>query len=271
MKVCVVGLGSVGLPTAIYVSEKNYHVIGYDISPIAVQRAISRGLEAYSNWENVNNCDTYIVCVSTLLEEGKPDFSPLFDLANKLGKLKSDNVLVSIESTVIPGTCKDIYKTIGNQSFSLVHVPHRYWEVNPGKYGVKQQKVIGAIDGNSLKKGIDFYKNALEIPLHITSTIEIAEMSKILENAYRYLLIAFAEESRMICEGLGLDFEEVKEACNTKWNTEILEARDGIGGHCIPKDTKYVISISPNALILKSAIEVDRKYRDWISKFMRED
>ena len=70
----------------------------------------------------------------------------------------------------------------------------------------------------------------------------------------------------MICEGLNLDFEKVREACNTKWNTEILEAREGIGGHCLLKDTHYIISMSPYAHMLNKAVYVDNKYREWLEK-----
>jgi UDP-N-acetyl-D-mannosaminuronate dehydrogenase len=90
-------------------------------------------------------------------------------------------------------------------------------------------------------------------------------MCKIVENAYRYVQIAFAEELRMMCEELGLDFNEVRRACNTKWNIEILEAREGILGHCLPKDIRYLISLTTYNTLLRSAIEVDKEYRNWLS------
>jgi UDP-N-acetyl-D-mannosaminuronate dehydrogenase len=91
-------------------------------------------------------------------------------------------------------------------------------------------------------------------------------MAKITENAYRYVQIAFAEELRMACEALGLDFNEVREACNTKWNVEILEAREGIGGHCLPKDIRYLSSLTIHNTLLKAAIKADEEYRKWLSE-----
>ncbi len=135
---------------------------------------------------------------------------------------------------------------------------------DPNIRGVNQPRVIGAIDDESLKDGLNFYDKTLGIPLHKVSSIDVAEMSKISENTYRYVQIAFAEELRMVCDKLGIDFNQVREACNTKWNIEILEARDGIGGHCIPKDTRYFLSLAETALLTKSATLLDDAYKKWI-------
>jgi UDP-N-acetyl-D-mannosaminuronic acid dehydrogenase len=107
---------------------------------------------------------------------------------------------------------------------------------------------------------------SLGIPLHPVSNIEIAEISKIAENAHRYLQIAFAEDLYLYSQTNGINFAELREALNTKWNVNILEPRDGIGGHCLPKDTKMFLqsSRSPNrSKILTAAIEVDHAYREY--------
>jgi len=268
-KVCVIGLGEVGLPTAKYVSKLGLDVFGYDISIEAVRKAKKEGIKATIKWDEIPPVDVYIICVSTGLKENTPDFTSIFDVSKKI-KEKIDlsnqqtKPLVSIESTVVPGLSRRIFEDIFKQSCLLVHVPHRYWKEDPIKYGVKQLRVIGGIDKESLKVGVDFYQNFLGIPLYVVTPIEVAEMSKIAENAYRYVQIAFAEELRMICEELGLNFEDVRRACNTKWNIEILEARDGIGGHCLPKDIRYLITLSKHNVLLKSAITVDNQYREWL-------
>jgi len=89
-------------------------------------------------------------------------------------------------------------------------------------------------------------------------------MCKIAENAFRYIGIALAEELRMICAELILDFEKVRKACNTKWNVQMLEARDGIKGHCIPKDTYYLASLTRHKELLESAMNTDNAYRNWL-------
>jgi UDP-N-acetyl-D-mannosaminuronate dehydrogenase len=106
----------------------------------------------------------------------------------------------------------------------------------------------------------------LGIPLHPVSNIEIAEISKIAENAHRYLQIAFAEDLYLYSQTNGINFAELREALNTKWNVSILEPRDGIGGHCLPKDTKMFLQSSHSqnkSKILSAAIEVDNAYREY--------
>lgn len=265
MKVCVVGLGQVGLPTALYIAERGFDVRGYDISEKAVRNGKNIGIEATVNWDDIPTTDIYVICVSTSLIDKNPDITAVFDICRMIAKKAEPSSLVSIESTIVPGTCRKINVDIFEYSHSLIHVPHRYWAGDPERHGVKQTRVIGAVDTESLEKGLNFYKRQLDIPLHIVPFIEIAEMSKIAENAYRYLQIAFAEELSMMCEQLGFDFQDVRTACNTKWNTKILEARDGIKGHCLPKDIRYLASLSKNSL-LESAIFVDNVYQQWLTQ-----
>jgi UDP-N-acetyl-D-mannosaminuronate dehydrogenase len=107
---------------------------------------------------------------------------------------------------------------------------------------------------------------SLGIPMHPVTKIEIAETTKIVENAHRYLQIAFAEELYLYCQANNINFPELRDALNTKWNVNILEPRDGIGGHCLPKDTKMFLqsssrSRSIRSKILTAAMEVDQSYR----------
>ena len=104
---------------------------------------------------------------------------------------------------------------------------------------------------------------SLGIRMHPVPQIEIAEITKIAENAHRYLQIAFAEDLYLYCQANNINFAELRDAVNTKWNVNILEPRDGIGGHCLPKDTKMFLQSSKSirSKILASAIEVDEDYR----------
>ncbi|MDI6690813.1 MAG: hypothetical protein QME50_02960 [Candidatus Bathyarchaeota archaeon] len=235
----------------------------------AVEQAKKAGIvRATHVWDEVASVDAYLICVSTGLKGDVPDLSSVFDVCKKIKEKVGSSAypLVSIESTVIPGLCRRVFRDIFDGRVRLVHVPHRYWAEEPVKHGVNQLRVIGAVDAKSLKAGLEFYKNVLGIPLHVVSSVEVAEMSKIAENAFRYVQIAFAEELRMVCEEVGLSFEEVREACNTKWNIEILEARDGIGGHCLPKDIRYLASLTGFNVLMKNALAVDKQYREWLAR-----
>lgn len=266
MKVAVIGLGQIGLPVAQYVHKRGVEVYGYDIRLSVVEEADkTEEFKATNSWKDMPQVDAYLVCVSTGQLDGLPDLSAVFDVCKEISEKSNSSSLVSIESTIIPGTCKKIFDNIFGKGVNLVHVPHRYWASDPEKYGVKQLRVIGAANSESLKIGLRFYQDTLGIPLHQVSSIEIAEMCKITENAHRYLQIAFSEELKMICAKIGLDFDELRVACNTKWNVQMPEARSGIGGHCLPKDIKYVTSLGPSA-ILESALSVDRKYREWLTR-----
>jgi UDP-N-acetyl-D-mannosaminuronic acid dehydrogenase len=106
-------------------------------------------------------------------------------------------------------------------------------------------------------------RKSLGIPMHPVSKIEIAEVTKIIENAHRYLQIAFAEDLYLYCQANNINFSELRDALNTKWNVNILEPREGIGGHCLPKDTKMFLHSSKTikSKILTAAVEVDQDYR----------
>ncbi len=99
--------------------------------------------------------------------------------------------------------------------------------------------------------------------MHSVSEVEIAETTKIVKNAHRYLQIAFAEELYLYCQESNMSFSELRDALNTKWNVHILEPREGIGGHCLPKDTKMFLQSSNliRSRILTAATEVDENYR----------
>ena len=243
MKVCVIGLGTIGTPVVKYIHEHGFQVCGYDL----IKKPIEN-VETFTDWEKVPRSDVYVVAVSSDNVE---------DSCRKISSKGKDS-LVSIESTVPVGTCRRISETFDLPT--LVHCPHRYWAEESVDHGVKQLRVIGAINEESLERGLEFYR-LLKIPLRVCPTIEIAEMCKIAENAYRFVQIAFAEELRMICEEKEIPFDEVRKACNTKWNIEIPEARDGISGSCLPQDIGFLNRLADRSPLLDGAILTDQNYK----------
>jgi nucleotide sugar dehydrogenase len=268
MKVCVVGLGQIGFPVAQYASEKGLEVWGIDINPATVENANKSGkFKAVAAWKDAPQADVYIVCVTTGQKNDAPDLTAVFEVSKSIAQNAKPYALVSIESTILPGTSKKILSEIFKGKIHLVHAPHRYWADQAEKYGVNQLRVIGATDPESLKIGLKFYQETLGIPMHKVSTVEVAEMCKIAENSHRYLQIAYAEDLKMLCSKIGMNFDELRGAMNTKWNVDLPEARDGIGRHCLPKDIKYVTSLAPHgSILLESAMQVDKKYREWLTQ-----
>jgi UDP-N-acetyl-D-mannosaminuronic acid dehydrogenase len=168
---------------------------------------------------------------------------------------------------VIGGVCdcclKNAIQFYGYPSDAIENVIMNSKEGNSNSIILRSSTTESSSNDRARNSSLKSTKN-LGIPLHPVSNIEIAEISKIAENAHRYLQIAFAEDLYLYSQANGVNFAELREALNSKWNVNILEPRDGIGGHCLPKDTKMFLQSShpPNkSKILSAAIEVDRVYR----------
>jgi nucleotide sugar dehydrogenase len=256
VQVSVLGLGTVGLPTALYLSNY-FKVKGYDIERKTVELAALKGLDATTSWPEARNASVFVITVTTAVKgKGRPDISAIRDVFSKVSD-SNHSSLVCVESTVPVGSCRSLSERFGLEY--VVHCPHRYWSEDPINHGVVQPQVLGAINKKSLEAGKRFY-DTLKIPVHLVSSIEVAEISKIAENASRFVQISFAEELSLICKKLCLSFDEVRTACNTKWNIKILEAREGISRYCLPKDVKYLWKISKTPL-LSGAIRTDQQYK----------
>ena len=136
--------------------------------------------------------------------------------------------------------------------------------VGAGAGGAAEEKEdSAALLSLSRNEGNTAKKTSLGIPMHPVPDIEIAELTKIIENAHRYLQIAFAEDLYLYCQANNINFAELRDSLNTKWNVNILEPREGIGGHCLPKDTKMFLNSSKSikSKIIGAALEVDDEYR----------
>ena len=286
-KVLVIGLGQLGLPVAKYVKQRGFETFGYDMNSERMTLAEKNfGIKSIEQFDEI---DVFILCVSTHDpdDEYTPYVDGLFELARKISKDAKNGSLVSIESTVPKGTSKKIFEIL-NHRLHVAHVPHRWYALEEDVHGVNQVRVIGGVSDCCLKTALQFYdrnNEALEfndntnnentsgsaqttavdlgIPMHPVSEIEIAELTKIIENADRYLQIAFSEDLYLYCQANNVNFGELRDSLNTKWNVKILEPRDGVGGHCLPKDTKMFLQSSKSikSKILMSAMEVDKEYR----------
>ena len=263
MKVCVAGIGTVGFPTALAISK--YHdVYGYDIDYRKVEEA-KKHFFASDKFDEIPEVDIYVLCVNTWWR-GFPDMSAVEDVSRKIAERANRKTLVAIESTVSVGTCNRLFKDVFNGQVLLANCPHRFWFKDLVHHGVKQQRILGAIDKESMEEAKKFYWT-VQVPVFPVSSIEASEMSKIVENTYRYLEIAYAEEIALTCEKLGLNFTEIREACNTlkrqseDWQVQIMEAKDGIGGTCLPKDIMFLHSITNPGSLFKGAVETDDFYQ----------
>jgi UDP-N-acetyl-D-glucosamine dehydrogenase len=270
-KVCVVGLGYVGVPLAVASAQAGFGVIGVDVEREKVSM-INKGIcyveDAYSEkhlpelvrvglisaTDNISDgatsSDIVIVCVPTPLNhKGDPDLSFLKSVAKDLSKNLSGFKLVIVESTSFPGTTTDIFQPLlqrngkrPEKDFALVYSPERI-DYGNAKFGVRNiPKVVGGINDESTQLGAEFYKAILEAPVVTVGSPSVAEATKMLENIFRYVNIALVNELAVLHETLGVDFIEAINAASTKpFGFMPHYPGPGVGGHCIPKDPFYLV------------------------------
>jgi UDP-N-acetyl-D-galactosamine dehydrogenase len=264
-KICVIGLGYVGLPLAHAFSEK-YKVVGFDIAQwridelrsghdrtlelneTQVKEALANGMEFSLNIDDIKDCNIYIVTVPTPIDKHKkPDLTPLIKASETIGKVLKPNDIVIYESTVYPGATEEdcvpvLEKFSGlkfNADFFCGYSPER---INPGDKEhtvTKIKKVTAGSTPEIGQKVNELYASIITAGTHLAPTIKVAEAAKVIENSQRDINIAFVNELSMIFNRLGIDTNAVLEAAGTKWN--FLPFRPGlVGGHCIGVDPYYL-------------------------------
>ena len=270
-KVCVVGLGYVGVPLTVASAQAGFDVIGVDMEKEKVSM-INKGIcyveDAYSEKylpdlvraglisatnslpDGATSSDIVIVCVPTPLNpKGDPDLSFLKSVAKDLSKNLSGFKLVIVESTSFPGTTTDIFQPLlqrkgksPEKDFALVYSPERI-DYGNAKFGVRNiPKVVGGINDESTQLGAEFYKAILDAPVVTVGSPSVAEATKMLENIFRYVNIALVNELAVLHETLGVDFIEAISAAATKpFGFMPHYPGPGVGGHCIPKDPFYLV------------------------------
>lgn len=284
-KIGIIGLGYVGLPLAVNVALSGYTVMGYDIDSNKISKL--RKKENYitdildkelsevvdngkfvptSMFYSMKDCDVYIVCVPTPLDEFKnPDLSILFSVSKEIATIIHDDCLVIIESTSYPKTTADFIKPILDERGTKYYLAFSPERVDPSNstYNVKNTpKVVGGVDTNSSDLAAKVYSNSLGVPVSIVSKPEVAEFTKILENSYRLVNISLINELARIAERLEVDIWEVIEAAKTKpFGFMPFYPGVGIGGHCIPVDPLYLSHVSKkydlNTTLINRAIEIN--------------
>lgn len=264
-KICIIGLGYVGLPLAHAFSEK-YPVVGFDISQWRIdelcngydrtlelneeqlENALKNGIQFTLNVDDIRDCNIYIVTVPTPIDKHKkPDLTPLIKASETIGKVLKKDDIVIYESTVYPGAteedCVPILEKFSdlkfNTDFYCGYSPER---INPGdkEHTVTKIKKVTSGSTPEIGKKVDaLYASIITAGTHLAPTIKVAEAAKVIENSQRDINIAFVNELSMIFSRLGIDTNAVLEAAGTKWN--FLKFKPGlVGGHCIGVDPYYL-------------------------------
>jgi len=263
----IIGLGYVGLPLALTFIQNGYIVIGVDVDERkiralneqksylpdvpddAVRESIVRkNLVATSDYSGLAEAEAVIICVPTpLTPDHVPDLSFLLQVAATLNRQLVPEQLIVLESSTYPGTTREVLLPLLEQSgmrvgeeIYLAYSPERINPGNPNAGFDKIPKVISGITDRCAERIFELYSSVFAHVVPVSST-EAAEMTKLLENTYRFVNISFINEFAMICDGLHIDVWEVIEAAKTKpYGFSPFYPGPGIGGHCIPVDPLYL-------------------------------
>lgn len=267
--VAVIGLGYVGLPLAVEKAKAGYKTIGFDVQETKVNMVneghnyigdvvnaeledlVEKGLlSATTDFSIVKDADFIAICVPTPLDEyQQPDISYVKKSTTDISKYLKKGSIVVLESTTYPGTTEELLLPIleegsglkCGEDFFLAYSPER---VDPGNklYKTKNTpKVVGGVGKDSTEIAAAMYNSVLENCVHEVSSPKVAEMEKILENTYRNINIALANEMAVICEKMGISVWEVIDAAKTKpYGFQAFYPGPGVGGHCIPLDPYYL-------------------------------
>jgi len=268
MKICIIGLGEIGYNNALYILERigntdfNISLFGYDIAPKVVHKALDIGVAA--TWNGIPKSDVYLVSVTTDYTHDDIDVSAVMEVCKQIAEIDPNPHLLSIESTIPPGLTYQIWKEIFNKDAHIAHVPHRYWKYDPENRGVNVKRLVSAIDNCTLAIANDFYTKILGMETQIVRYPEIAELAKIVENAYKFELIAIAEHLSMLCEELPMvTFDELKKAVDSHPAIPpLMEVRDGIGGHCLPMAIRWLEKLSSRDKFAQAFIDIDSRYKE---------
>ena len=273
MKCTVIGLGYIGLPTAVLLADNDYEVFGFDINKeilLKISKSISHISEPKLNQllkkvvsngklktiERLRESDVFIICVPTPFLKNskdklpKPDISYILNAGENIAGVIKSGDLVILESTSPVGTSEKLFDHISKKSglskkdFNLSYCPER---VIPGKTItelINNDRVVGGVNKKSTLHAYDFYKSFCKGEIYKTIS-KTAELIKLSENAYRDVNIAFANELSIISDSYGIDSNELIYLANKHPRVNILTPGCGVGGHCIAVDPWFIVSNRP--------------------------
>lgn len=295
-KICVIGLGYVGLPLARLFSTK-FETIGFDMNKARVdalmaghdatlevsdellQDAINNhGFKCTTSLDDIKDCNFYVVAVPTPVDENnRPDLRPLWGASETVGKVISKGDIVVYESTVYPGVteeeCLPVVERVSglkfNEDFYAGYSPER---INPGDKEHTVEKIRKVTSGSTpeIADIVDSVYNAVLINgTHKAPSIKVAEASKIIENSQRDVNIAFMNELAKIFNAMGIDTRDVIEAASSKWN--FIKLSPGlVGGHCISVDPYYLIQKAQVYGVLPRIMFSARRLNDGMGAYVAD-
>ena len=293
-RICVIGLGYVGLPLARLFSTK-FQTVGFDMSSQRVdalmkgrdttlevsdellQEAISKyGFRCTTNLDDIRDCNFYVVAVPTPVDaDNNPDLTPLYSASETVGKVICAGDVVVYESTVYPGVteeeCIPVVERVSglkmNVDFYGGYSPERSKPGDKQHTGEHIKKVTSGSTPEIGKYINEVYASVIKAGTHLAPSIKVAEAAKVIENSQRDINIAFVNELSKIFTRMGIDTEDVLEAASTKWN--FLPFKPGlVGGHCIGVDPYYLAQCAERHGYHPEIILAGRRMNDGMGEYV---
>lgn len=290
MKICVIGLGYIGLPTALLLSNQN-EVFGCDINKETVDKVnrkvppfIEFGLEELLQHSNLTafthpvEADVFIICVPTPFDKEvkMADLRYVKEAVESIVPYLKTGNLVIIESTITPGTCEKIVLPILEKSqlkvgkdLYLSHCPERAIPGKTFEEMVSNDRIAGGFDDKSSDLTIEVYKSFVKGNIYKTN-IRTAEFVKLMENTFRDVNIALASEFAILSSEVGINVHEAIQLANKHPRVNILNPGPGVGGHCIAVDPWFLTENTINAKLINTAREVNDGMPSYVLSMARK-
>lgn len=287
LKICVVGLGYIGLPSAALLANRGYQVQGVDISPEVVN-TINQGdihivepdLDSFVHSAvhsghlkaslQPEPADIFILAVPTPFHEGfVPNIDYVMNATRAIAPVVKAGDLVILESTSPVGTTEKVAQTLraGGVDTSAVHIAHCPERVLPGhimRELVENDRIVGGVTPEAGKRVEAFYRTFVTGEVFVTDA-RTAEMAKLTENSFRDVNIAFANELSLLSEKFGIDVWELIRLANRHPRVNILQPGTGVGGHCIAVDPWFIVHEGGgDARLIRTGREVNTRKTEWV-------
>ena len=286
-KICILGLGYIGLPTAALLANRGYEVCGVDVKQSVVDTInegkihivepdldtfVRAGVKSGKLVANTKPsvADVFIIAVPTPFKNGfVPNIDYVIEATKSIAPYVKQGNIVILESTSPVGTTIKMEQTLKDEGIdtSKIYFAHCPERVLPGKIMyelVQNDRIVGGTTKKATKKAAKFYKTFVKGEV-LESDAKTAEMAKLTENSFRDVNIAFANELSILCDKLGIDVWELIELANKHPRVNILQPGAGVGGHCIAVDPWFIIaSDKENSKLIKSAREVNNYKTEWV-------
>ncbi|WP_425486443.1 UDP-N-acetyl-D-mannosamine dehydrogenase [Corynebacterium incognita] len=299
-KVCVVGLGYIGLPTAAFIASKGVPVVGVDVNPrtvelindgqvpffepgfdVLMEKVVKEGLLTAQSTQI--SADAYIICVPTPFMGGYAVDTKYIDSAvEAIAPFLEPGALVVLESTVPPKTTESMASkiielrpdlTLDDSQENAIFVAHCPERVLPGRIMEEMEsndRVIGGLTDKATELAVALYSTFCSAEL-LKTDATTAEMAKLTENSFRDVNIAFANELSIISDKLGIDVWELIDLANHHPRVNILQPGPGVGGHCIAVDPWFIVSAVPEeARIIKTSRLINDEKPNWVIRKVLE-